>query len=512
MRLRLLIWLLIFPAINGLEVVFVTLLPHYAPLITSMRALGAVLNLTVEQAQRTYQFRFNVTIKDVYSPLYRSCADVEANQAWMAAEYYYRAASSQKCLALIGSGCNDPLTMAKLGREWNLPFFPSGYGMPLGRRQQYPTIITLASTSVRYVKILSTVFQRFHWQHVVFITDAANPITFYAEITQLLQDAKIASAMREDGYRLELLSIAGNNSQSIADALRVGRQKNRVFVLGCHVLLARDILEIATQANMTNGDYVFINFQPIDLLPYGKYGQLSNATDQLMNGYRSLLLFTVPLGSATTDEDLNREIVTLSKEMYNYTFEPGSQPMDYFVVQQARNTVDLFAQLVNESLEEIPNKPSLCGGAAIAAALSNRNFDLNGRKIFLDSEANMDLPYTLFAYNRFSSRMQAVASYNPAQRVMSWSEDFAADWPSSHSNPPPDVPICGFSGEEGPCLWERRQKLHDTIEKICGIAGGLAVVVVLVAGLLLRRGRDKGDSWFISHEQLGQHCGRRISA
>ena len=91
-------------ASEPLEVVFITLLPHYAPLLTSIRSLGAVLNLTVAEGQRAYQSRFDLSIADVSSPLYRSCADIGDNQAWMLAEYYYRTASKQKCFAIIASG------------------------------------------------------------------------------------------------------------------------------------------------------------------------------------------------------------------------------------------------------------------------------------------------------------------------------------------------------------------------------------------------------------------------
>ncbi|OQV12892.1 hypothetical protein BV898_12814 [Hypsibius exemplaris] len=175
--------------------------------------------------------------------------------------------------------------------------------------------------------------------------------------------------------------------------------------------------------------------------------------------------------------DLNALLTNRSTTLYGTKLENGFQPLDLYHIRETYNSVLLFANLVNQSLNQndiegynLTDK-ELCSGKRLKALAVNRTFDLPSGPVFIDANGYRHVDFILLTFNNASGSHQRTAYFNYLQQTYVLDRNMTIEWVGQRV--PRDVPVCGFSGLDGICMYKG---ITSTTE------AGVATVVGFVCG------------------------------
>ncbi|OWA51403.1 hypothetical protein BV898_15886 [Hypsibius exemplaris] len=412
-----------------------------------------------------------------------NCNDFSAQSARQISEYYFKNAS------VSTPACNDDTGISSLGKEFDWPLFnilPLSDEVPPSPTQSLPANeIAIFGAVWGYSHVLLEILQDFGWYHATILTEVTPKFgVFYAHLeSSLVTMSHIIKT--EKRITLAQRKISTANRLTIQDGLSFAKTKSRVLIILASVRSVIRILKETPFVGMSDGSCAFLNVQ-LEGRSEGLSGRLANLDNiefKEFPVFRSLLILTYyPTGQEVMQ--LNEEIETLAQAAYHSTYPKNTKPLDNVSVRAAYDIVELLATVLYASrfaenssrvTAESRSTENPCSGLKFAKATTNMSFALSTEPAFVDSNRIRNIDLDIFAFNTTLRSMKSVGSYKWTKHAIMWSDDYSIDWPTVGGRPPPDVPVCGYSGLEDLCA-----AAGQTIAAVVSL-----VTVVLVLGITL---------------------------
>ncbi|OQV25005.1 hypothetical protein BV898_01213 [Hypsibius exemplaris] len=499
------------PGVHPEDIELVTSLPYSIGIAPDIKMTGAAFDLAAESVMRQERFinasmevsqtTMDVRLKHLFdassAARIRTCDDISDSSAQMLSEYFYRKIEEGTCYAVVSSPCDDERGIFSLAREFDWPLFSTGLSKPnfydpnLGG----PTTVAASGTFIGYAKVVVEILRYYGWYSATILVEAKAIATFYRDIGNLvLEQAKLLPTP-EQLFAIERLTVDTTDPEAISAAMTFAKGRSRAIVLLATGVGALKLLDATGPLGMTNGEYAFINVQPLQGDTYGKLSQFQHPlNDTTLNAFRSLLF--VAYGSSGSDlKGLNTAITERAKTAYNVTFPAGIQPLDLYAVQTSYAIVELFATVVKEMYAKNSSR-GRCSGREVARRMADRSFRLGTGELFINSDRIRNLDLQISGFNSTTRAMQTIGSYqwNTAQLV--WNTDRAVDWPTTDGRPPANTPSCGFSGDQGICLGKGSTSIGTIVIPIAVCAVLLIVFLIIGRWYVLVQSRKTADKWW----------------
>ncbi|OQV18035.1 hypothetical protein BV898_07976 [Hypsibius exemplaris] len=412
-----------------------------------------------QRAMQRYGSDFSISIQYFQNTSHKTCDDVMASNVKDISEYLYRQNRTDNCYLIITNDCNDQNGLSSLAAELDVMMFSLNPGLLMADlltpNLGPPTTVSVGQSALGFSMAVLRLLVIHEWYSAVYLTDVSpTGSSFYRDL---------------------------------------------VYVLFMTAKLVLRILEMTDELGMTNGEFVFINVQPLQSPTYGTSAQFTLSANHAasLSVYRSLIFIT----NQAPDNNLsnvNLEIADRARTQFNYTYPEGVQPLNTTIAEMVYNAVELFALLVNESCH---GPMGSCSGLRLAELITNRTFDLTTRNIYITPGRGRLVDLDVYAFNTSSSSLEVIGMYDSGERRFSFIPGRSIPWPTRDGKAPRDVPLCGFSGKEGICTIN---------EKSTALIAALAVVacIVLLIGFscvtrhYFVKSHLPADEWKLNNQDL----------
>ncbi|XP_055350798.1 uncharacterized protein LOC129597336 [Paramacrobiotus metropolitanus] len=380
------------PVQPTLEVRVVSLQIREPSVAVGLVWMGGALQLAVQRANERYAqrgLRFLVHPVDVM--INYTCAQTAADGIFHMADYYYRHNLDQQsldtCDLYFTNSCMDYFQMLSLSSEWNAFFFNNGIALlsSVPPRMTPTYLLNLAVSEVDAARTVWGILRSFGWSRVALLLDTRATTVFYAYLLNAAKALSLANNVPLTSYPFQ-----PNDNASIATALLRAQENSRVFFLSSSAPVAYLIMDLASQLGMTNGEYVFLNVQPVQNNFYGKASFFNNPKPLMLNLTWNLIFLTFHESDDTEYErQLNGELRQLAYEMYNVTYEPGFQALSNYPTRMAYTAIELISDTLAGKLDEYRRLPpaqraAFCAGDHLASLLFNRTIPLPHATVAVD--------------------------------------------------------------------------------------------------------------------------------
>ncbi|XP_055347907.1 atrial natriuretic peptide receptor 1-like [Paramacrobiotus metropolitanus] len=381
--------------------------------------------------------------------------------------------------------------------------------------------LNLAGSEAGVARTLWHILNYFGWSHVSFILDTRPNTIFYSSILNAAKALTFQDGRANSNATIATYPVQNNDNASIVNALLLAQQNSRIFVLYSSASVAYLIMDLASQLGMTNGEYVFCNIQPVQNNYYGKASFFNNPTLLMMNLTWNLIFITFHESDDTDYERrLNGELRQLAFDLYNVTYEPGFQPLSNYPTRMAYRSIELISKVLADNMSKyrqmsVAQRASFCAGDHLASLFFNNTFKLPHAEVKIDATGLSSMDVDIWMFDSQSRNMSVIAVlerfscfavYRSVSGIFELKKNTSTlDWPTG--SPPLDIPLCGFSGMEGPC---RNSTLTGSVLNVAlPVAIGVALVILgaTCVGLFGARKRARANTrsrywWLISENEL----------
>ncbi|XP_055355146.1 atrial natriuretic peptide receptor 1-like [Paramacrobiotus metropolitanus] len=480
--------------------------------------VGAAMQLALQRANEKYAERgLRFVVRPVEAMYNQTCRTVGAAGIPFFTDYYYRHNLDQHtpdtCDIYFTNTCVDYFQLLCLSDEWNAFFFNSGIATQASL-PPLPTdshMLNLAGTEVGLARTLWGILNYWGWSHVAFFLDTRATTILYSSILSAAKALALQDGRANSNATIATYPFQANDNASVIEGLLRATENSRVFILCASGSAAYQIMDLASQLGMTNGEYVFFNVQSVQNDYYGKASLFNNPTPLMFNLTWNLIYLTVHESDGTDDErQLNGELRQLAYELYNTTYESGSQPLSNYATRMAYTSFELISRVFSDNMDKYRDMTSaqraaFCDGHHLASLFYNRTVKLSLTEVQVDGNGLSTMDVDIWMFDSKTRNMSVFAVYRSVNGTFELKNTSVIDWPTG--TPPLDVPLCGFSGLEGPC---RNGVLAGSVLNVAlPVAVGVAVVVLAAScGALFgvrKRARRNSRSrywWLISEKEL----------
>ncbi|OWA52380.1 hypothetical protein BV898_16835 [Hypsibius exemplaris] len=460
---------------------------------TPSRRIGPRIELSPVK-RRVSDRLLEVSIRHLFNAWDRNCDQLASNAAEMLSQYYYTEKEPKETCFAIVTSLRHVLAMGSYFAGWDSLLFNNALAVndEIDPKDRLVPAVSVGGTYRGFVRVILDFLVSFKWYRFSILVETATAAPFYKNMgNHVLRYARLS----EYPFDVELYRF-NPDSKSLLQALALAKERSRVMILFTLGSTAAAILKMTEELGMANGEYVFINVHPLQGDNYGWTSQFSlpdaklnssYSNSWLVNVHRSFFYITYQIVTEKLKK-LSAAIAAKTKEMYNFTYNPGVEPLDAFPIPVSYDIVEIFAELVNSSRQangENDGAP-VCSGLALANSIAQRRFSLTTGAMYVNAGRARNLNIDIFGFDTRSMTLQPFATYNwirsqesHLQRTRNESNSF--DWPTKDGLPPRDVPLCGFSGTEGLCS-EKGSSLRTTIIIVvtvitCVLLSGIAFLV-----------------------------------
>ncbi|OWA50157.1 hypothetical protein BV898_14682 [Hypsibius exemplaris] len=471
-----------------------------------------------QEIMKRYGGQYNVSVRYFQHKDHRTCEDVTADAVDDISEYLFLHRRNDTCYAIVESGCNEQNGLSNLAAQLDVLVFTLNMDSMikdfLTPKSEPQTTVSLGVSSISFSVALLDLLNQHRWYHVTTLVEISKNITaFYS-----LMETSLIDLTKRTGLPFQLTSRIINNVMSereISAILRDLKRQGRVFVLYMTAVLALRVLALTEELDMNNGEYVFINSQPIPTPTYGVPAQFTQPVNGIknLNAFRSLIMLlpaTKP-PTATIMPEVNAKIANITLAQFNYTYANGIAPLDTgFAGRTALEMLEVFSTVAVESDSDQQKAHPVsfktqCSGHDLVDRLSNRVFSLRSGKLYFSASGIRLLNTDVFAFNTSTFALQTIGIYDSTEKRMLFIANRSIPWPTPNGLQPPDVPECGFAGDEGPCAEKK------VLERTSAIGGMVACMVACIAVLAvcaalrqwhIRNATEVVNYWILDPELL----------
>ncbi|XP_013778365.1 atrial natriuretic peptide receptor 1-like [Limulus polyphemus] len=372
--------------------------------------------------------------------------DCTANYAGaMAAEQYYRHYVS----GFLGPGCSlalDPV--ARMAARWSIPICTAaGSNSMFGNKKDFSTLTRLSHTMGGIANTVLSVLRFFGWHHVAILYDGAQGFSS-------LVASSLERALRRDLKFFFYLHHQEFNSLQknvpFREMLETAAKSARVFFISANGQKVREILLVAHDLGMGDGEFVFLTVELFkNERSFGNFSwyQLGDTRNQdARRIYDSLFSISIRAPEGPEYQSFVQEVINTSWTVFGTKFTHDAVN---FIVAGFHDCVVMYAWALNQTLADGGDP---LDGSSIIRKLWNNTFrgGITG-DIIINANGDRETDYTLNELDEKSGEMKPVAIYFGFTEKFQLLDGAKIHWPGGRTSPPPDVPSCGFLGDEPMC-------------------------------------------------------------
>ncbi|XP_055351658.1 atrial natriuretic peptide receptor 1-like [Paramacrobiotus metropolitanus] len=472
-----------------LNVQLVSFLPYNVPSTISLPFTGSALTLALQKVNHEYAEFLNISLATLFEKSDKTCADASATMPAIVADYYYGHARNY-CIGLIGA-------------RWDTLIFTNGW---VDRNYlspgASPTAIALSGTYYGVVLVIIKLLRRQNWLHVSALLDTTAAPSYYTDMANALKMECARASPGESPIAADVLKFDGQGNSSLWEVvLRTAKKRSRIIIFFTVIPVMIKILRVAYPMGMGSGDYVFIVIEATQQAIYGAaslFDDPTSTSDMLI--FRSVIYFTSRPAHAVDSLALNGDIARKTLKDYGTRYELGIQPFDLFSVAASYDSVEMLAWAVNQTLAEVGADTFHCSGKKLARRLINHDLNLTTGISRVTADGSRNLAMDIYGFNNNTKKMQLFMWYDPALDILRPVVNYSLsnNWPFPVAFPPPDIPLCGFSGAEGICSHQ-----NDYWTPIGSSIAAVFVILAFVGVMIRRHAKSKViQQWLLTDEQL----------
>ncbi|KAJ9597975.1 hypothetical protein L9F63_011176, partial [Diploptera punctata] len=361
-------------------------------------------------------------------------------------------------------------------------------------KTQYPTLTRMSYCQCRLILVFSSIFKQFNWRHIGLIVDRS-------DLFSITVGKNLEYGLRKQGLLCFIRELDGNEEDKITYHLFLGV----AFFHSVRGSLVRKFMLAAYALGMTRGEWTFLD---------GHYWndhdwQMGDSYDwNAKKAYEALLRVSLLTPTSPKFQEFADKVRNLAKTDYNYTFS-GGEEVNFFV-GAFYDGVYLLGMALHETLNE---GDDLHNGTAITRRMWNRNFHGVTGHVRIDDNGDRDADYSVLDLDPITGRFEVVAHYYGLHRNYTPVNDKTIHWPGSREGPPPDIPPCGFMGNEPSCHSNEAYVMILYASFAFGIFLCFAITLTYIAYKRMQVTADLNNmSWRIRPEEVLLEVGKPFSS
>ncbi|OQV12870.1 hypothetical protein BV898_12890 [Hypsibius exemplaris] len=328
------------------------------------------------------------------------------------------------------------------------------WGPVPGTKREDIAVVAMGATHMGIARAILDILAARGWFHVTVLAEMRPNMIWYRDTgLALLSQARLAPP--QEPFVMQSFTMEVITDDVVKAFLLAAEQTSRVIIISGVASTALSVLTLANSMGAGNGEFVFLSVQSLEKESenYGTTAQFTrkenNPQEENLNPFRSFF-FIVYRPAGTELQSLNDQLTERTRIFYNTTYEAGTQPLDNFAVKSSYDIVETFAAVVNESRGD-PTAAHACHGQSLVRAMAKRTFTISSGTVRITADRAHEFDLNIFGFNSSTKQMQVVGMFDWTAGKWKWRADRSTDWPTHDRQPPLDVPLCGFSGADGPC-------------------------------------------------------------
>ncbi|XP_055338620.1 atrial natriuretic peptide receptor 1-like [Paramacrobiotus metropolitanus] len=429
--------------------------------LTAAQSAPAVFDKGEELLRTNYGSFMNVTGSRFYREDVTNCIDMAPKALNWAARYYYTQTTGNPVLAMLGPECAVAATsLASLATEWKIPMLMPNPGDPaFSNKRRYPTLTRISPFLPDDVnQVLYKILSGFGYDTVGILCDdtddsgrtGRSPASSFV----VPMCTSVFDTLRLN-YNLSVsrFYITGNDRRNTMHYLEEIRSIARVVVIIAHGSRIRPIMLAASDAQMTNGDYVYFAFEPFRSPEMvGNITWRSDSSDgrdeDARTAFRSLFKISTRPEESPEYRNFTKELKRLTKEKYSYEYATGEEVNPFTMAYYY--ALSIYGQVLSEmATSGVGGNPR--DGVEVSKRMRNRTFTILGQDIFINANGDRESDWVLSQPDD-NGNFKPVMEYSARQRVLQPSRDPVDNstrqivWPNKRNSPPLNEPLCGYRG------------------------------------------------------------------
>ncbi|XP_070492916.1 atrial natriuretic peptide receptor 1 isoform X2 [Chironomus tepperi] len=437
---------------------------------------GPAIDIGLERINREFLDHHKVFLNKVQQS-YPYCSGNKS--PGLAADMYFK----EHVITFIGPACAFALEpVARLADYWNVPIITGMGDQPptegeltvtsgiLGRithkwknessffkdKTRYATLTRMSYCQCRLKLVFASIFKEFNFKHVALLLDRS-------DLFSLTVGKNLEYGLKEDGVLKFVKELNGNEllhdgklnksendrrMRELKTYLKDASMYSRVIILSVRGQLVRKFMIAAYELGMTKGDWTFLDVEIFQSAYWGDHNWEEDDDNDMTarKAFEALLRVSLLQPTSPKFNQFAEEVRRIARQEYEYTFYEGEEVN--FFIGAFYDGVLLLGMTLNETLTE---GGDIHDGVGLTRKMWNRTFQGITGVVRIDDNGDRDADYSLLDLDPVTGRFEVVSHYYGANRSLVAVPGKHIHWPGSRDGPPPDVPECGFLGNDPDC-------------------------------------------------------------
>ncbi|NXY11326.1 ANPRB protein, partial [Pteruthius melanotis] len=442
--------------------------------------VGPALSLALEALERgeppLLPRPFSVRVEFMSSELEGACSEYVAPLNAVDLKLYHDPD------VLFGPGCVYPAaSVGRFASHWRLPLITGG-AVAAGfsrKREHYSTTVRTGPSAPKLGAFVSHLHAHFNWSAravLLYVDRKTDDRPYYFTVEGVYQEL-------QDGNNLTVTVHIYSPEEGGPDtAVHFIKANGRVVYLCGPPEMLRQIMQLAQQENLTNGDYVFFYLDVFGESLRGdsardafKPWQESPGQDSgLREAFQMVLVITYYEPQNPEYQHFQTQLILRAKQKFGVQLNYSLMNL---VAGCFYDGMLLYAMVLNETLREGGSKKN---ATHIIEKMRDRKFQGVTGLVSMDSNNDRDTDFNLWAMSDpKTGQYEVVGHYSGVEKQIHW---LGRPIPWVKGTPPLDNPPCVFDVDDPSC-----DKTPLSMLAIVALGTGLTFVMFGISSFLIFR-------------------------
>uniref|UniRef100_A0A8B9EWW9 Atrial natriuretic peptide receptor 2 n=1 Tax=Amazona collaria TaxID=241587 RepID=A0A8B9EWW9_9PSIT len=442
--------------------------------------VGPALSLALEALERgeppLLPRPFSVRVEFMSSELEGACSEYVAPLNAVDLKLYHDPD------VLFGPGCVYPAaSVGRFASHWRLPLITGG-AVAAGfsrKREHYSTTVRTGPSAPKLGAFVSHLHAHFNWSAravLLYVDRKTDDRPYYFTVEGVYQEL-------QDGSNLTVRHHIYSPDEGGPDtAVHFIKANGRVVYLCGPPEMLRQIMQLAQQENLTNGDYVFFYLDVFGESLKGdsardafKPWQQSPGQDSgLREAFQMVLVITYYEPQNPEYQQFQTQLILRAKQKFGVQLNYSLMNL---VAGCFYDGMLLYAMVLNETLQEGGSKKN---ATHIIEKMRDRKFQGVTGLVSMDSNNDRDTDFNLWAMSDpKTGQYEVVGHYSGVEKQIHW---LGRPIPWVKGAPPLDNPPCVFDVDDPSC-----DKTPLSMLAIVALGTGLTFVMFGISSFLIFR-------------------------
>ncbi|NWQ70736.1 ANPRB protein, partial [Neopipo cinnamomea] len=442
--------------------------------------VGPALSLALEALERgeppLLPRPFSVRVEFMSSELEGACSEYVAPLNAVDLKLYHDPD------VLFGPGCVYPAaSVGRFASHWRLPLITGG-AVAAGfsrKREHYSTTVRTGPSAPKLGAFVSHLHAHFNWSAravLLYVDRKTDDRPYYFTVEGVYQEL-------QDGNNLTVtVHIYSPDEGGPDTAVHFIKANGRVVYLCGPPEMLRQIMQLAQQENLTNGDYVFFYLDVFGESlrgdsardPFKPWQQSPGQDSGLREAFQMVLVITYYEPQNPEYQHFQTQLILRAKQKFGVQLNYSLMNL---VAGCFYDGMLLYAMVLNETLSEGGSKKN---ATHIIEKMRDRKFQGVTGLVSMDSNNDRDTDFNLWAMSDTKTgKYEVVGHYSGVEKQIHW---LGRPIPWVKGAPPLDNPPCVFDVDDPSC-----DKTPLSMLAIVALGTGLTFVMFGISSFLIFR-------------------------